>query len=94
MSIYLTVTIKGKVEKVEELKAILLDMVVNSRREEACLQYDLHQQVEENIFIFHEEWASQAGLDAHNNQTYIKAFGEKSKDLANEIVIYSTEKLA
>ncbi|MCZ4243024.1 putative quinol monooxygenase [Pedobacter punctiformis] len=94
MSIYLTVTIKGKTEKTEALKSLLLDMVVNSRKETACLQYDLHHEVEENIFIFHEEWADQAGLDAHNEQSYIKAFVEKSKDLADDIVIYSTKKLA
>lgn len=94
MSIYLTVTIKGKQEKAEELKELLLNMVVNSRKEKACLQYDLHQQVEDNVFIFYEEWADQAGLDAHNNQHYIKAFGEKSTDFASEIVIYSTKKLA
>ena len=42
--------------------------------------------------FFHEEWADQAGLDAHNEQPYIKAFGEKAKDFANDIVIYSTIK--
>lgn len=52
MSIYLTVTIKGKQEKAEELKELLLNMVANSRKEKACLQYDLHQQVEDNVFIF------------------------------------------
>ena len=94
MSIYLTVTIKGKQEKVGELKELLLDMVANSRKEKACLQYDLYLHVEDNTFIFHEEWADQAGLDAHNEQPYIKAFGEKAKDFANNIVIYSTIKLA
>jgi len=43
MSIYLTVIVKSKPEKKEELRTLLLNMVYQSRKEGACIQYDLHE---------------------------------------------------
>ncbi|UKT63378.1 putative quinol monooxygenase [Pedobacter mucosus] len=94
MSIYLTVVIKSKEDKVEELKNLLMSMVDDSRKEQACLQYDLHACKDENIFIFHEEWLDQAGLDAHNLQHYIVDFSAKVPSLTESLKIYKTEKLA
>jgi quinol monooxygenase YgiN len=77
MKIYLTAVIKSKPEYREEVKAALLNMVQHSRKEAACLQYDLHQgNDDKDLFTFHEIWESAAGLDEHNAQPYIKAFGE------------------
>ena len=94
MSIYLTVVIKSKEDKTQELKQLLLNMVVNSRKEKACLQYDLHDSVDENTFVFHEEWLDQSGLDAHNLQSYIVDFSAKVPLLTESLKIYQTEKLA
>jgi len=94
MSIYLTAIVKSKKEKTAELRHILLDMVSNSRKEDACIQYDLQESSSENTFIFHEEWVNQDGLDAHNQQSYIQAFVKKSAELTDAVVIYKTEKLA
>lgn len=82
MSIYLTAILKAKKESVQELKMILDNMVLNTRKEEACEKYDLQQGLEdETVFIFHEIWKSKEGLDAHNQQSYIKEFVEKAPDL-------------
>ena len=55
MEINLTVIIKSKPEYREELKSVLKNLVENSTKEAACLQYDLHQNIEDpNVFIFHE----------------------------------------
>ncbi|WP_293783853.1 putative quinol monooxygenase [uncultured Pedobacter sp.] len=94
MSIYLTAIVKGKRETVAELRTMLLDMVVNSRREQACIQYDLHEEVDNDTFIFQEEWKDQAGLDLHNKQPYLLDFAAQANRLTKEIVIYRTEKLA
>jgi quinol monooxygenase YgiN len=95
MPINLTVIIKSKPESVEILKSILLDIVQNSTKEAACIQYDLHQSYDEpNIFIFHEIWENQNGLDNHNQQPYIQSFFENSKPLLLETpILYKTEKL-
>jgi len=95
MSIYLTAIIKSTVGNSALLKAYLLELVQHSTRENACLLYDLQQSSEdENLFIFHEEWASQGDLDFHNEQPYIKAFGEKSVSILDGgVVIYKTQKI-
>lgn len=96
MPINLTVIIKSKPESRETLKSLLLDLVQNSKKETACLQYDLHQSNgEPNTFIFHEIWENQNGLDNHNQQSYIQSFFKKSKLLLQETpILYKTNKLA
>ncbi|WP_312764863.1 putative quinol monooxygenase [Epilithonimonas sp.] len=82
MSIYLTAILKAKTESIQDLKALLNHMVLNTKKEEACEKYDLQQGLEdETVFIFHEIWKSKEGLDAHNQQSYIKEFVEKVPDL-------------
>ncbi|MBF4473154.1 putative quinol monooxygenase [Flavobacterium sp. HJJ] len=95
MEINLTVIIKSKSEKREELKTILLNLVENSRKEAACLQYDLHQNIENpNVFIFHEIWENKEGLDLHMKQLYFVKFSEVSDlYLDGEMTVYSTSKL-
>ncbi|TDE49206.1 putative quinol monooxygenase [Flavobacterium sp. GT3P67] len=96
MPINLTVILKSKPESKDTLKSLLLDLVQNSTKEAACLQYDLHQNMEEStIFIFHEVWENEAGLKLHNEQSYLISFFENAKPLLQEVpVIHRTEKLA
>ncbi len=82
MSICLTAILKSKKESVQDLKSILYNMVLNTRKEEACEKYDLQQSLDdETIFIFHEIWKSKDGLDAHNQKPYTQEFVEKVPDL-------------
>ena len=75
MIINLTVILKSKSEFRDELKTNLENLVKNSRKETACLQYDLHQSIDDpNVFIFHEVWANKEGLDFHNKQLYLQEF--------------------
>ncbi|MEJ5053872.1 putative quinol monooxygenase [Sphingobacterium sp. MYb382] len=94
MEIELTVIIKAKPEFREEVAAALQNMVRESHKEEACLQYDLHQgRDDQDVFIFHERWQSQAGLDVHNEKPYIKAFQTLAADkLAEKPVLHFTKK--
>lgn len=53
MNIYLTAIIKSKPEYLTEVTNVLNNMVFETRKEKACLQYDLHQSLEDkNTFIF------------------------------------------
>ena len=95
MAINLIVILKSKTESIETLKSLLLDLVQNSKKETACLQYDLHQSDKEpTIFIFHEVWENQDGLDLHNQQSYLQTFFENAKLYLQEApIIYKTNKL-
>lgn len=82
MSIYLTAILKSKKESVDDLKSILENMVLNTIKEEACEKYELQQDIEdETVFIFHEIWKNKEGLDAHNQQIYIREFVDRVPEL-------------
>ena len=75
MKLYLTAIIKSKPEFSEEVKMVLEDMVLQTRKEIDCIRYDLHQGVDDkDLFVVYEIWAHQKGLDLHNQQPYFKAF--------------------
>ena len=95
MSVFLTATVKSKTGQEDALKEALQQLVVGSRNEAACIQYDLHQSVEDpGFFIFHEEWADQAGLDLHNVQPHILRFQKEAGNLVEgTVTIYKTQKV-
>lgn len=95
MQINLTAVIKSLPEKAAEMKTILLELVAGSTKEEACIQYDLHQDAETpNVFIFHEIWKDAASLEQHNKTPHLLKFIETSKPLLAEAPgIYITNKL-
>lgn len=96
MPINLTVILKSKTESIETLKSHLLDLVQKTKKEAACLQYDLHQSDQEpNTFIFHEVWENQSGLDDHNQQPYIQSFFQDAQLYLQKVpIIYKTNKLS
>lgn len=96
MSIYLTAIVKSKEGASDAMKPLLQKLVVESRKENACLQYDLHQDHgNRNVFIFHEIWESHAGWDLHNAQPHIARFIADSADIIEGTVqIYHTEKIS
>lgn len=95
MKVYVTAVIISKPEFLLKVKSVLEDMVVKTRKETACIQYDLHQNLEdENVFVFYEIWQDKQGLDKHNEQPYIKDFGKIAVDKLNgNPVIYLMEKI-
>lgn len=52
MSIYLTAIIKSKQGYADALKPFLQELVNQSKKEAACLQYDLHQVEDNPKYIF------------------------------------------
>ncbi|TDO73573.1 quinol monooxygenase YgiN [Flavobacterium chryseum] len=90
--ISITAIIKSKQENIDEVRNIILNLVQQTRKEEACLRYDLH--TTENVFIIWEEWKDQAGLDFHNNQPYLQDFIVKSESFVSApIQVYKTTQL-
>lgn len=95
MSITITATVNSKPDQQQQLKALLLELVSETKKETACLQYDLHQAIDQpEFFILHEEWESQQGLEFHENQPHITKFREASAGLiAGKLAVYKTVKL-
>ncbi|OXG03967.1 quinol monooxygenase YgiN [Flavobacterium araucananum] len=92
MSIYLTVIVKTKQEYHQEIKNMLYGLPELSRKEKACIAYDVHQSIDdENTFILNEEWESLEGLDLHNGQPYSKVFFDSFDKLQEKPIIYLSE---
>ncbi|HCF26756.1 MAG TPA: antibiotic biosynthesis monooxygenase [Cyanobacteria bacterium UBA11049] len=69
-------------EKVDEVRAILMELIEPTCQEEGCIKYELLQnQVDSTDFTFVEEWTSKAALDAHLASTHIAAAEEKLNGL-------------
>lgn len=57
-------------------------VVVATRAETACINYDLHAATDApHKFVFYENWTSMAGLDQHAKSDHIKAFRSGIADL-------------
>jgi quinol monooxygenase YgiN len=67
-------TFQARPGKETELKNALISLVAPTRNEAGCLNYDLHESSEDPAkFLFHENWTSQAHLDAHLKSAHIAA---------------------
>ncbi len=75
-----------------ELKKALLSLVAPTRQEAGCLNYDLHQSPADPAkFLFHENWSSQAQLDAHLQNTHIQVLLPRLDELCTgfpDIVVW------
>ncbi|RTZ17932.1 antibiotic biosynthesis monooxygenase [Vibrio aquaticus] len=58
--------IVAKGDQIEMVKAELIKLIEKTRQEDGCINYDLHQDNDNPAhFVFHENWASEAALEAH-----------------------------
>jgi quinol monooxygenase YgiN len=74
--------IVAKPGKEEEVRQRLLANVELTRKEEGCVQYDLHVSNDEpGRFVFYENWTSAEMLDKHSASSHIQAFRAVASDL-------------
>ncbi len=83
--IVLIARLKVRKDAIEEAKRVALAIVADSRAEEGCLNYDLHQAIDDStVFVWHETWANKSALDAHFKMPYFDELGAKLKDITEE----------
>lgn len=64
--IVLFARLKVKGDQVERARSAALAIVEPSRNEVGCINYDIHQSIEDStVFLWHETWVSKAALDEH-----------------------------
>ncbi len=65
-SLTVVAQIKAKPGKEAQVRQELLSLVAPSRKDAGCLNYDLHQGLDNPaLFLFHENWSSKVYLDQH-----------------------------
>ena len=73
---------KAKPGKEEALREAALKLIEPTRKEDGCVQYDLHVSTKNpGQFVFYENWTSAEHLAKHAASDHLKAFGEVRADL-------------
>jgi len=89
-TIVLNVHIEAKDGRQEDLARELRALVAPTCQEEGCLAYELHRDLEnDRKFMFYEQFADQAALDAHIRTPYFKKFlnyREQDDPIAGQVV--------
>ena len=67
--------IKAHPDKVDLVKSELLKLIDITRKEEGCINYDLHQDNDNPAhFMFYENWSSRELWQAHMSNDHLKAY--------------------
>jgi len=78
-------SMRARPGKEQEVKEALLGLCAPTRAEKGCLNYDLHQSPDDPaLFLFHENWATKADLDAHSQSAHLQAWRKRATDLLAE----------
>jgi quinol monooxygenase YgiN len=79
--------IRAKAGKEEQVRNALLSLVAPTRAEAGCINYDLHQSVDDKaLFLFYENWTGKKDLDDHLAMPYLRDFLGKADELLAEPV--------
>jgi quinol monooxygenase YgiN len=75
-------TLQARPGKEAELRAVLTGLVAPTRKEDGCINYDLHVATDNPAkFFFHENWTSRAHLDAHLQTPHLQALVARLDEL-------------
>lgn len=77
-----------------QMLELLKQLVVKSRKEKGCIQYDLHLSVEKpNVFVMYEIWKSQEALNKHMQTVHFIGYKENSKEILESLDVLKLKKL-
>lgn len=80
-NLVLVATMVAKEGKSDFLKAELAKLLEPTHQEEACVEYKIHQDLQDpNKFVAYEIWKSAEGLQAHTKTAHMLAFNQVNKD--------------
>jgi quinol monooxygenase YgiN len=72
----------AKEDAAEKVKRECLALVAPSRAEEGCINYDLHQSVDDTrLFVFYENWTGREALERHLEMPHSLRFDERTDGL-------------
>ncbi len=81
-----------KSECVDDFKKLAEPLIVATRQEKGCIQYELYQcSSDSTVFFFYEVYADKAAQELHSGSGYLATFSELRKDMLSkpsEVTIY------
>ena len=73
---------------VEAVKAELIKLIAPTRKEDGCIEYNLHQDNEDpSVFVFYETWENAGCLEQHTNSDHFKHYVNAVNGLIEEKVV-------
>ncbi len=93
---YLTIVahIESKKDKIDLVKSELVKLIEPTRKEEGCLQYDLHQDNDKpETFLFFENWTSRELWQTHMNNENLKAYMEATEGAIENFTLNEMTKI-
>mgnify|MGYP001148832355 CR=1 FL=1 len=80
--------IEARKDSIDLVKSALLKLIEPTRKEQGCLQYDLHQDNDNPaVFLFYEIWANRELWQAHMNNQNLKAFVEETDGAIEDLTV-------
>ncbi len=77
--------IRAKPGMENRVREILAGLSAPTRAEKGCINYDLHQSLDDPCrFVFYENWTSRKELDEHARSQHIKSCGAQLEGLLTE----------
>ena len=87
--------ITAKEEKRELVKNELLKLIETTRAEEGCINYDLHQDLENpNFFLFHENWENRELWQKHMGNQHLADYIAATEGAVDEFIVHEMTHLA
>jgi len=93
----LTVVAKivAKKESIESVKNEMLKLIEPTRKEQGCIEYNLHQDNEDpSVLVFYETWENRACLDKHMSTDHYKNYVSAVGSLIDEKVVHKMTRIA
>lgn len=71
--------------KTEEFKALVKELIEESRKELGCISYNLNEDINnKNVLTFIEEWKDKESIELHNNSTHFTTIVPKLGELREQ----------
>ena len=86
--------IEANKDKISFIKSELEKLIEATRKEEGCLQYDLHQDNEQpEKFLFFENWENRELWQVHMQSKHLQGFVKSSEGSLKSLVIQEMSKV-
>lgn len=86
--IVITAILKPKENMEERLMAELIKVQEASKAEAGCLNYVLHQSIEDDTFVLHETWKDQDALQSHIESLHYQEYRTNIADLISKREVF------
>lgn len=83
-TVTLIAQVRAKKGQESRLRQELINMLAPTHAEPGCINYDLHESVAEpGLFMFYENWKTQAHLDSHSQSPHLQGLRKLMPDLSD-----------